>query len=109
MSGKSSIPKETYEAIVVRSLLRCEDCKVNKAEHIHHLTYERKGHEIPEDLQYLCVVCHGKRHPHHNFKTKWEQQQLNLLKGKGKHKAIKNLLNRIEQLERRILALEAKK
>ncbi len=31
---------------------------------VHHLTYQRVGHELLDDLILLCQVCHGKmNHP----------------------------------------------
>lgn len=43
----------------------CERCKVGKREDIHHLTYERLGHERLDDLIAVCGPCHewlhGKR------------------------------------------------
>jgi hypothetical protein len=41
--------------------------------HLHHLTYERRGKELPADVVYLCLPCHGKQHPHHTFRPVWEQ------------------------------------
>jgi 5-methylcytosine-specific restriction endonuclease McrA len=29
---------------------------------VHHLTYERLGKELIEDLQIICRVCHDKEH-----------------------------------------------
>lgn len=29
---------------------------------VHHLTYERLGNELPEDLQVLCRQCHDAAH-----------------------------------------------
>jgi len=86
--GKIKISSAAKEAVILRSMMTCEDCKINKAEHFHHVTYARKGQELPEDLEHLCIVCHGKRHPHHNFRTAWEQRQIHLWKlaGAKKHK-----------------------
>ena len=36
-------------------------CK-NRAEHVHHLTYENLGKEELEDLQALCKSCHKSEH-----------------------------------------------
>lgn len=42
---------------------RCIDCRrTDKPVQLHHLSYERLGRELPEDLVILCAVCHGKRH-----------------------------------------------
>ena len=36
----------------------CERCKVNRRDDIHHLTYERVGHELLTDLIGVCSYCH---------------------------------------------------
>lgn len=40
----------------------CERCEVNPGENVHHLTYERKYHERPEDLAHWCQGCHKFTH-----------------------------------------------
>jgi hypothetical protein len=41
----------------------CERCgSKDKSFHIHHLTYDRIGQELPEDLQVLCKDCHKNEH-----------------------------------------------
>jgi hypothetical protein len=40
----------------------CEKCGSNESLQAHHLTYERKGEELPEDLIVLCDKCHEKEH-----------------------------------------------
>lgn len=45
---------------------KCEECGSHREDvilHAHHLTYERFGNELPEDIQVLCVPCHEKKHP----------------------------------------------
>jgi 5-methylcytosine-specific restriction endonuclease McrA len=39
----------------------CQDCR-QPASHVHHLTYERLGHEELDDLISLCERCHSIRH-----------------------------------------------
>lgn len=49
---------------------RCERCTfplTSGSAHLHHLTYARKGKELPGDVIYLCLHCHGLEHPKHNF------------------------------------------
>jgi len=42
---------------------KCTVCgKSNKAIHLHHITYERVGHELPTDLIPLCEKCHNYIH-----------------------------------------------
>lgn len=36
----------------------CERCWGTKATQVHHVTYERVGNELPEDLLALCGPCH---------------------------------------------------
>jgi ribosomal protein L37AE/L43A len=37
----------------------CEKCKRDDLKlHVHHLTYERRGHEKPSDVIVLCEACH---------------------------------------------------
>jgi hypothetical protein len=37
---------------------RCGRIKPAAQLHVHHLTYERLGNELPSDLQVVCLVCH---------------------------------------------------
>jgi hypothetical protein len=41
---------------------RCQLCNSAERLEVHHRTYERRGHELPEDLTVLCDKCHGKFH-----------------------------------------------
>jgi hypothetical protein len=44
---------------------RCQapDCPGTSGRlHVHHLTYERLGKELPDDLQVLCSDCHRYEH-----------------------------------------------
>lgn len=55
-----------WKAIRRRALIaaghRCQIChKTDKLE-VHHVTYERLGHERPEDLLALCGRCHAEQH-----------------------------------------------
>ena len=52
-------------ALWIRSGGTCEDCGrtgENTALDIHHLTYDRYGHEEPSDVALLCRECHERRH-----------------------------------------------
>ena len=40
----------------------CEECGVGYSLQVHHLTYERRGCELPEDLVVLCKTCHRMVH-----------------------------------------------
>jgi DNA-directed RNA polymerase subunit RPC12/RpoP len=54
--------KDIREAALERAGYSCEECgTANVVLHAHHLTYERLGHELLEDLEILCRRCHGKR------------------------------------------------
>ena len=42
---------------------RCESCGTyTDPLHVHHLTYERRGNEHPDDLMVLCPRCHMAAH-----------------------------------------------
>ncbi len=41
---------------------RCEKCGATDELHVHHLTYDRFGHENLTDLQVLCRDCHETVH-----------------------------------------------
>jgi 5-methylcytosine-specific restriction endonuclease McrA len=41
---------------------KCELCNLENNLQVHHLTYERLGKELMEDLQVLCGDCHMKVH-----------------------------------------------
>lgn len=43
----------------------CKACKVTKPLHVHHMTYERLGHERLGDLVSLCYTCHAEVHRLH--------------------------------------------
>jgi hypothetical protein len=36
----------------------CENCQLAFGTECHHLTYERFGHELLEDLVWVCDSCH---------------------------------------------------
>lgn len=40
----------------------CEICCCDSNLNVHHLTYERRGHERMDDLQVLCCGCHQNEH-----------------------------------------------
>ena len=41
---------------------RCMLCNRTGPLEVHHRTYTRMGHELPEDLTVLCAQCHTKFH-----------------------------------------------
>jgi hypothetical protein len=42
---------------------RCQHCRRRgRPLQVHHLTYKRRGHEHPDDLEVLCEVCHRAVH-----------------------------------------------
>jgi hypothetical protein len=59
-----------------RSAGRCELCREFEAAHLHHLTYERAGNELPEDLEHICIGCHCAQHPNKIEEIlEWEKQR----------------------------------
>lgn len=45
-------------AIRRRARGKCERCHYHKMDAVHHLTYERVGHEPLSDLMAICDGCH---------------------------------------------------
>jgi hypothetical protein len=41
---------------------KCALCASTSSLHVHHNTYERRGHELPTDLTVLCKSCHFRFH-----------------------------------------------
>lgn len=49
--------------VIGRAGGQCERCRRRAGEwNVHHLTYERRGHELLEDLILLCRRCHRAEH-----------------------------------------------
>jgi 5-methylcytosine-specific restriction endonuclease McrA len=44
--------------ILARDRYICQLCGKRKATEVHHLTYERIGRELENDLISLCSICH---------------------------------------------------
>jgi len=42
---------------LARAQFHCEKCGNPGELEVYHVTYERLGHELPEDLQVLCAIC----------------------------------------------------
>ena len=54
--------KERREEILERAGGRCESCgRASRKLEVHHLTYERWGHEADGDLTVTCPECHARR------------------------------------------------
>jgi len=74
--GKSSwkTSQSARQVAIKRANGLCEECgKVLKKYgfHTHHLTYIRAGKELPTDLKVICLKCHQKCHPQHDFLKDW--------------------------------------
>lgn len=54
--------QQTRARILERDQHTCRDCGTAKRLEVHHLTYERLGCELDEDLLTLCRDCHQARH-----------------------------------------------
>ena len=49
-------------AVMLRCDNMCEECFIQEALHVHHLTYVRKYNESLTDLKALCKECHDAIH-----------------------------------------------
>jgi len=54
--------RKTRERALNRDGFQCRICASRKALEVHHLTYERRGEELPTDLITLCGPCHKAQH-----------------------------------------------
>lgn len=59
--------KHIRKVVSERDRSTCQNCKRRWLDgettfDVHHLTYERRGQERPEDLQLLCRKCHDATH-----------------------------------------------
>ena len=76
---------------------RCQICGSAKNLCVHHLTYDRMGHELMDDLLTLCRDCHEKVHAIDIERKKQKQdnpgarkwRQGKRRKGKKKEKAVR--------------------
>ena len=50
--------------VIERSGGICEGCRMNRGQHVHHLTYDHLGNELLFELVFLCRQCHELIHPH---------------------------------------------
>jgi 5-methylcytosine-specific restriction endonuclease McrA len=51
--------RQLRKLVFLRNRGYCERCQEQTATQVHHLTYERLGHEDLDDLQALCDDCHA--------------------------------------------------
>ncbi len=54
--------KATRNKALERADYECWHCGGGDKLHVHHLTYERIGKELPTDLMVLCASCHARTH-----------------------------------------------
>lgn len=60
--------KSKRAQVFARSNSQCKrGVCTNRAAQAHHLTYERLGEELLEDLQAVCIPCHQSIHPERVF------------------------------------------
>jgi len=48
--------------VLARAGVLCEGCRIHNATQVHHLTYQRAGHEMLFDLVAICDACHDDIH-----------------------------------------------
>lgn len=59
---QSDVWKERRQKVLEREHYVCEACKEEKANHVHHTTYEHAGREPLFELRALCETCHDDIH-----------------------------------------------
>lgn len=60
-------------AALTRAGHKCR-CGATNDLHVHHITYKRLGHELPDDLRVLCSPCHDKEHTRLDRKRRWDRR-----------------------------------
>lgn len=50
------------DIVLKRAQFTCEGCGISPATQVHHLTYDRVGHEMLFDLVAICADCHRQLH-----------------------------------------------
>jgi phage terminase large subunit GpA-like protein len=65
------------EAVFRRAQYQCQRCGEEfwggHSLQVHHLTYDRLGHELDEDLLVVCIPCHEKEDQEHAWRTQQNQ------------------------------------
>lgn len=58
--------QQVREDALARAGFRCQKCRRgDRTLDVHHINYDNRGDEAPEDLVVLCRGCHfGTPHPH---------------------------------------------
>lgn len=97
--------KTMREALYERAGGRCEQCgavgdRSNWELHTHHLVYS--ADEKLEDFIVLCLTCHGRAHPRHNFLTKSQQNQRRKKRDSQRGWDVKAARRALEKAARRI-------
>ena len=54
--------QRTRRRAIQRQGGQCQLCRSTENLVVHHLSYERKGQELPSDLEVLCARCHRRIH-----------------------------------------------
>jgi hypothetical protein len=55
--------RELRRRVMTRDRFMCRKCEERPAQQVHHLHYERTGHEEESDLISVCLSCHACLHP----------------------------------------------
>lgn len=80
-TGEVAVDYDTYlhtnhwrllrERLYLKYGKTCQRChKFTKVYQLHHLTYERIGHERDKDLRLVCIKCHEQLHKQKDAKKK---------------------------------------
>ncbi len=63
---QSSTWREKRHLVLQRAGWKCEGCGINKAAHVHHLSYAHHGNEFLFELVAVCKPCHNRIHGYEN-------------------------------------------
>lgn len=62
---KSEAWRRKRQKVIDKAKGVCEGCGERPATQVHHINYDRVGHELLIDLAALCGACHSSCHPDH--------------------------------------------
>ena len=51
----------------------CDECEARTGVHAHHRTFRSQGgDDVPENLQWLCQICHDAAHGIHSVEYRYD-------------------------------------
>jgi hypothetical protein len=74
---------------------KCVVCKGTRNIGLHHLSYERLGGELDEDLVVLCWGCHEEYHRRHGVKRESKEDTYNFIQEEQETRELSDLIKNL--------------